>query len=253
MWVKMYEAHKKQDALVRELCGLKAEAALNAKERSKFCETLTRDLEREMVLLRDNLGMMVSSQREWMDAMVEWLRKHYGSEILGSSPAITPLVELFRAWGMMLKELPTERTLDDLKAFVDRLQEMGMKQQWEVEAKGKVDELEKDLEKKRRALELYELSYLEKNPRQGNAAGEDRDPLQERKANVELIERELRGANEQHRKLCEENSVMMLLCLQRGLPSVHAAITTFADKCASGYNSLVHDHAGRIDPSLQQQ
>ena len=241
MWSKTCVAHGKQNLLIQDLINLKPETVLNNQERGNFSERLTHDLKNEIAKLCNNLETMVKSQKEWMETMVEWLRGQNENDALGSSEVVAPLLELCKSWGGMLKELPNDKVIVELKDFVDILHEMFIKQGYEVEAQKRINELQKDFEKKNRALESYENSLHDKSRQENGVSHENRDPLEERKAIVKLLVKELQVEKERHKKLCEENR-MMLGCLQKGLPKILDAITTFSKSCMSTYDSLLREH-----------
>lgn len=242
MWKVMFECHQKQVSMVAEL--ITFEASPNTKETSDFCKKIIEELEREVTGWRESLEKLVTFQNDWMMVLLEWLLlnvQQSESEVidnLASSQKVATLCDLCKAWGDALKQMSADKVLQALKGFSTILHDMATKQEDEIKQKKKKDDVHKDLQRKKKALEVFELKYRDRQVSQENQESFSRHPVQERKALVDLLEKNFKEAEERHAKLCVENSTMILRSLQNGLPDVLQSIMDFSDVCAKKYGSL---------------
>lgn len=242
MWTTMFECHQKQVSMVAEL--ITFEASPNTKETSDFCKKIIEELEREVTGWRESLEKLVTFQNDCMMVLLEWLLlnvQQSESEVidnLASSQKGATLCDLCKAWGDALKQISADKVLQALKEFSTILHDMATKQEDEIKQKKKKDDLHKDLQRKKKALEVFEFKYRDRQVSQENRESFSRHPVQERKALVDLLEKNFKEAEERHAKLCVENSTMIVRSLQNGLPGVLQSIMDFSHVCAKKYGLL---------------
>ncbi|MCO5572706.1 hypothetical protein L7F22_026465 [Adiantum nelumboides] len=250
MWTDMFNCHQQQVPLVEDLRDVEATPII--KETSDFCKKITDDLEREVILWHDSLEQVVMFQKECIMALLDWLHLN-AQQIEGDAvdnPAASqkvdiPLYDLCKAWADVLKHLSAEDVLQSLTQFSAKLHEMATKQADEIKQKRRKEELYRDLEKKKKAFEAFESKYKDKTGIKEVAQGlqgSSRHPVQERRALIDLLEKNVAEEEQRHAKLCEENSAMIFQSLKDGLPDVIVNIMTFSQICAKEYGAL-HDLA----------
>ncbi|KAI5055392.1 hypothetical protein GOP47_0028913 [Adiantum capillus-veneris] len=214
MWAIMFSCHQKQVPLVEELRDV--EATPTIKETSDFCKKITDDLEREIE--SDAVDNAAASQK-----------------------VDIPLYDLCQAWADVLKHLSADNVLQSLRRFSGILHEMVTKQADEIKQKRRKEELHKELEKKKKAFEAFESKYKDKASIKEVTQGlqeSSRHPIQERRALIDLLEKNVAEEEQRHAKLCEENSTMIFQSLKDGLPDVILNIMAFSQTCAKEYGSL---------------
>eukprot|EP00250_Pteridium_aquilinum_P007215 c16984_g1_i1 orf=504-2501(-) len=246
MWKVMHTCHERQAPMVEELENM---TAPSTKETSDFCKKITEDLEREVKLWHDSLERVVMFQKKCVMALLEWLQlnaKQAESEAVEnlaatSQQAVIPLHDLCEAWADAVNNLSAVRVLQDLEKFSSTLQDVATKQAEEIKQKRRKEDLHKELEKKKKALETFESKFKEKASSKGVPQGNQeslRHPLQERRALVDLLEKNFAEEEQRHAKLCEENSTIIFQSLKDGLPDVVKSIRDFAKECVEQYNRV---------------
>lgn len=261
MWKIMNDCHQSQVPLVNELSNLPTPST---QATSDICIKFTEDLEREVTLWRNSLEDMVRFQKDCVTSLLEWLHlnvKQIDNEAVDYLPASQkediPLYDVCRAWADVVSQLSAEPVLQHLMAFSSVLQVVANKQADEIKQKKRKEELYRDLEKKTKAFEAFESKYKEKAASKGASQGgleSARHPIQEKRALVELLQKNVTEEEQRHARLCEENSTMIFESLKVGLPDVVYSIADFSYICAKEYGQL-HDRlrsrkmASEVPPS----
>lgn len=240
MWREMLTHHEKQVPLVEELSKL---VTPSTKETSEFCKKITEDLEREVVMWHNSLEDMVTFQKKCVTSLLDWLHLNdiqieSEADENPASQKDLPLYKLCQAWDDVVKQLSAEKVLQNLKQFSSSLQDVATKQADEIKQKRRKEDLYKDLEKKKKAFDAFERKYKEKASSKGSQEY-SRHPIQERKALIELLQKNVAEEEQRYAKLCEENSTMIFQSLKDGLPDVVYSIMAFSRTCTEKYGKLV--------------
>ncbi|KAH7277517.1 hypothetical protein KP509_39G055100 [Ceratopteris richardii] len=246
MWSVMQNCHELQIPLVEELKAIRNLPTI--KKTSDFRKKLTDELEREIVSWHNNIVNLLSSQNDWMEALVDWL--HLNAEQIetdGENNLSTlqnvdhPLLDLCHKWADSLKRLSAEELLQSLNRFSSSLHEITVKVEDEIKQKISKEILSKELEKKRRSLASFENKYKykisgsETSQYQGQSLQQS---MEESKARLELLAKTAAEEEEKYLKLCDENNILIFESLKNGLPEVIRSITAFSQACANEYGNL---------------
>lgn len=248
MWTSMCACHQKQLQMVDDLMALEMISSLD--ETSKFHRTITEELSKEITNWQQSLRNLIKTQKDYPVALHEWLHLNVipiESDVKDKQAAPQhlhrpPVYLLCKAWIEALKDISGMNVMKDLEKFSDILLNMLTKQEEELRQKNKYETLEREYERKKSSLETFEKKYgnkhMEMHAAQENEELITRNPVQERKSNVDLLQRRVDEEKEDHAKLCQQNSTMILKGLQEGLPGVLRSVRTFSDENAKAYTRL---------------
>jgi hypothetical protein len=273
MWDCMLVCHRTQYEEIERMGPL--DGSLAPRWTDKQHAENTAQLENEIRLWQENLGKLVQTQREYMQALNHWLMLHISQiesdgKDAPSSPlrVVTPPVYLLcQLWCNILDRMPEALAMNALKAFLSLLHDLLEHQGEELRQKKRLESLRQELERKEQQLSLQLAKHREKwaaagemggsssgsdeagqgqeqgqGQGQGQGHGHGQGPasaaLQERERSVKLLRDAVESERFKYEQMCSKSGTMALASLDKGLPPVLKAMRDFAEAALQCYTEL---------------
>lgn len=281
MWKNMSQAHQAQ---------LRAVETMRRLDNSAACEPTTSSHRQSTMFLEQALNKwsggvsrVISSQMEYLKNMTSWLRlslMQFGSEEMDNrsgsrspsrSPSqdmmAAPIFRLCQRWEELLSQLPHQVVLEGIGSFAAVVREM-LRLQWEeLRIKKRVENYQRELERREYAL----LTVSSKDPGPGyhegfryqapplrsptTTSGSDvddgrldiivstgfpeRSEVGDRRLKYEATRRKLEAELEAERKAYTDTRAFTLNSLQAGLPQLFLGVLAFTNSEAEIYDQLI--------------
>lgn len=253
MWKAMLNCHQQQFQLIDDMETLDRSNAPSETNESHRKNTL--QLEAEINAWHENFDKLITTQKEYISALYQWLRLNISqiesdSKNKAGSPqkmVTPPVYRLCREWLDSLDQLPGNVASHALKAFSNIIHELTLQQAEEIKQKKRLESLKRELEKKEMSLKNQEMKYDEKyvvqqapdeKEEQTQETATDRSRFREKEAMVEGLRRRVEEEEEKYKKLCSKSGIMTLTSLEKGLSPVLSAMRDFARTCFERYTDL---------------
>jgi co-chaperonin GroES (HSP10) len=202
----------------------------------------TLQLEAEFEIWQRNLENLVTTQNAYLNSICEWLVLHIIEiESDGKQGPVYPssslVYELAKAWFDALKHVNGNASVRAMKEFSNRIRELKIQQTEEIKQKKRLDQLQKQLEKKEHALKVHMMKQDEKQSEEGiNTTGSSATKAIE--ASVKLLKERVDFEKDEYEKMCVKSGNMTLVILQKGLPPVLKSMKDFANNFFQHYTNL---------------
>lgn len=289
MWKNMSQAHQAQLRAVETMRRLDNSAA--CEPTTSFHRQATLNLEQALNKWSEGVSRFVNSHKEYLKNLTLWLKltlqqssNDEGDSRSGSrSPSRSPrssssegmigssIYDLCQRWEEALALLPHQVVLEGIGSFSSVVREM-LRLQWEeLRIKKRVENYQKDLE--RRELALHTVASKDPGPgfhdgsrsqtltlrspttTSGSDADDgrfdmvvssgfsERSEVAEKRLKFEAARRKYEAELEAERKAYTDTRAFTLSSLQSGLPQLFQAVTTFANSEADIYDQLSTAHS----------
>ncbi|KAH7416230.1 hypothetical protein KP509_14G081800 [Ceratopteris richardii] len=250
MWGFMHQYHQQQCQLIEGMKNLDSSFAPIATHDLHHKNTC--QLESEITILHQHLEKVISTQKDYISCVYDWLRLHIiqiendGRDTPGSPQKMStpPLFYLCKEWRSELDKLPINVILNSLKAFTNVIHELILQQTEELKQKKKLEGLKKELEKKEQKCQ--EMKYNEQwLLQQATDRKEDTkvggvNAFMESERMLQLLRENVDVEKEKYKQLCSKSGSMAMSSLEKGLPQFLNSIKDFADACFQCYAHLHH-------------
>lgn len=243
MWRSMYECHLVQSHIVQQVNRLHNLPSTEAT--SDYHQRATIQLENEVTEWYKRFCILIKNQRSYMQTLSGWMRlslHQLENEIEGSlepRPSISALVE---EWQQALDRLPDKAASEAIKSFVRIVHAVVVQQAEEQKHRRKSERLSKRLEKKLASLRSLETKYKastpDKSKETSNSGLGPKDPLAQKKANIDIFKRKVEDENSKYLNSIRITRSMALKNLQTGLPNVFQAMTSFSSACMQEFEAV---------------
>ncbi|KAI3447920.1 hypothetical protein Pfo_004585 [Paulownia fortunei] len=248
-WKIMLEAHEIQNKIIFEV------KTFTCPSYGKFCtgshRLATLQLETELVNWRACFTEYIAAQKGYIEAIHGWLSKFVAPEVefysrdrtstLPSRPNGHPLLTVCYDWLDSMNKLPDKAVSLAIKSCVKDVRALWLQQGEEQLQKRKVDNLSKELDKKKLAFQKAENRNFEFWLTDKNADPEiehQADSLTERKDMLDNFRRRVDLEKEKHQKCMEETERITLNGFQTGFCRIFESLTEFSRAALKMYNDL---------------
>ncbi|RWR87423.1 protein virilizer [Cinnamomum micranthum f. kanehirae] len=261
MWRSMNQCHEVQNNIVQQVRGL-VNRSRAGESTSDLHRQATRDLESAVSAWHSSFCRLIKYQRDYIQSLHGWLKLSLiqvdeQKEPSATGDVSTNLFTFCDEWKQALHRVPDTVASEAIKSFVTVVHSISVKQAEEVKMKKRTESVSKDLEKKASSLRNIERKFYQSYsmvgiglPDGGGSGGDGqlfdtRDPLAEKKLEMESCRRRVEDEMLRHAKAVEATRAMTLNNIQTGLPGVFQAMTGFSGVFAEALE-VVCRHAGRL-------
>ncbi|KAF6149955.1 hypothetical protein GIB67_008676 [Kingdonia uniflora] len=241
MWRAMYQLHEVQNHIVQQVRGL-VNRATKGESTSELHRHATRHLESTVSAWHSSFCRLIKYHRDYIRSLHGWLKLtllHVANDNNAASKDCSDLFAFLDEWKQALDRLPDTVASEAIKSFVNVVNVISVKQSEELKIKKKGDTASKELEKKASALRNIEKKFYHSYsmvgiglPGSGGSEGgqaiDARDPLADKKIELEGCKRRVEDEISRHSKAVEVTRAMTLNNIQTGLPGVFQAMTGFS-------------------------
>ncbi|XP_057968936.1 protein ROLLING AND ERECT LEAF 2-like [Malania oleifera] len=249
MWRTMHSHHDHQSKIAMALRSLDTSQA--PKETSEHHHERTIQLWAVVQEWHSQFEKLMTHQKEYVRALNSWLRlnlipiesslrEKVSSPPKPQNPPIQPLLQ---AWHDHLEKLPDEGAKSAINNFAAVINTIVEHQVEEIKLKLKCEDLEKELNRKKRQFEDWYKKYTQRRTQSdesqpGGEDGIDDEAIVERRVAVEALENRLEEEKEAHKKQCTHVREKSLVSLRTRLPELFRAMSEFAQVCSEMYTNL---------------
>lgn len=261
MWRSMNQFHEVQNNIVQQVRGLVNQSQAG-ESTSDLHQQATRDLESAVSAWHSSFCRLVRYQRDYVRSIHGWLKLTLIQVDDQKDPSVnsdvsSTLFDFCDEWKEAVDRLPDAVASEAIKSFVTVVHSISIKQSEEVRMKKRTERASKDLEKKASSLRNIERKFYQSYSMVGvglpggggsDASGQlfdTRDPLAEKKSEMEACRRRVEDEMVGHAKAVEATRAMTLNNIQTGLPGVFQAMTGFSGVFAEALEIVCH-YCGRI-------
>ncbi|CAJ2665030.1 nitrate regulatory gene2 protein-like [Trifolium pratense] len=242
MWRSMHQYHETQSKIVQQVCGL-VNRSSKGHSTSESHKQATRDLESALSAWNSSFIRIIKFQRDFILSLHGWFKLNLipvnndnkNNNKIEQSDAFHFCDE----WKLALDRVPDTVASEAIKSFINVVHVISVKQCEELKVKKKTDTAFKELEKKSSSLSNIEKKFYNSYsmvgigiiPNSVDDIGQGldaRDPLAEKKLELEACQRRVEDEKMKHSKAIEVTRAMTLNNLQTGLPGVFQALTSFS-------------------------
>ncbi|KAI5077928.1 hypothetical protein GOP47_0007752 [Adiantum capillus-veneris] len=278
MWVTMHQSHARQTRIVVYIKNI--DAAMSQEPTSKSHHQATIQLEKELLGWHESFCKLVASQRGYVSALYGWIKlscipiptgkaqDKYSTEAgcdddedHGKEHDLQETYRLCEEWQRALACLPDRVATDAIKSLAEVVKAMVEKQGEEMTQRRKAEKLEKQWQKKVRALqpqvELEEEELAEEargrrrrmrrrlrweegpvEEEEGGVVAGGMQVLMERKAVIAGMRKRIEGEMTKHYRAVQDTRVSTMNNLQTGLPGALEAMAGFSAVCSHAFQDL---------------
>lgn len=245
MWESMNRVHEAQNGIVLQVRGLVNRAA--RQPTSDPHRQSTRDLESAVSAWHSAFSRVLKFQRDFVRSLHGWFKLSLLPVDAGppEAPVAADPTTAFvfcDEWKLALDRVPDTVASEALKSFTNIIHSISAKQAEEAKIKKRADSVAKELDKKRANIRNLEKKFYssssslsagppDHSPGSADGTGpalDARDPLAEKKAEVQAWERRVEDEEAKHLRAIEVTRAMTLNNIQTGLPPVFQAMTNFS-------------------------
>ncbi|VFQ69992.1 unnamed protein product [Cuscuta campestris] len=246
MWESMNRVHGAQNDVVMQVRGLVDQAA--RQPTSDPHRQSTRDLESAVSAWHSAFSRVLKFQRDFVRSLHGWFKLSLLPVDGGTPepPVAAGPTEAFvfcDEWKLALDRVPDTVASEALKSFINVVHSISAKQAEEAKIKKRTDSVAKEMEKKEDNIRNLERKFyssqssasagLDRSDSVGPADGpglalDARDPLAEKKAELQTWRRRVEDEMVKHVRAIEVTRAMTLNNIQTGLPPVFQAMTSFS-------------------------
>lgn len=239
----MHQYHETQSNIVQQVCGL-VNRSSKGHSTSESHKQATRDLELALSAWHSSFIRIIKFQRDFILSIHGWFKLNLipvTNDNNNNIKTIEPSVafSFCDEWKLALDRVPDTVASEAIKSFVNVVHVISVKQSQELKIKKKTDTAYKELEKKSSSLRNIEKKFYNSYsmvgigiiPNSVDHIGQGldaRDPLAEKKLELEACQRRVEDEKMKHSKAVEVTRAMTLNNLQTGLPGVFQALTSFS-------------------------
>lgn len=238
----MHQYHETQSNIVQQVCGL-VNRSSKGHSTSESHKQATRDLELALSAWHSSFIRIIKFQRDFILSIHGWFKLNLipvtndNNNIKTIEPSVA--FSFCDEWKLALDRVPDTVASEAIKSFVNVVHVISVKQSQELKIKKKTDTAYKELEKKSSSLRNIEKKFYNSYsmvgigiiPNSVDHIGQGldaRDPLAEKKLELEACQRRVEDEKMKHSKAVEVTRAMTLNNLQTGLPGVFQALTSFS-------------------------
>ncbi|KAL9303597.1 hypothetical protein ACSQ67_020860 [Phaseolus vulgaris] len=260
MWKSMHQYHEIQSNIVQQVRGLVNQSS-KGHSTSESHKQATRDLESAVSAWHSSFCRLIKFQRDFILSLHGWLKlnlipvnKDNIKSTSNNNSESSHVFSFCDEWKLALDRVPDTVASEAIKSFINVVHVISVKQSEELKIKKRTESASKELEKKSSSLRSIERKFYnsysmvgitppESGP--GNGQGLDaRDPLAEKKLELESYQRRVEDEIVRHSKAVEVTRAMTLNNLQTGLPGVFQAMSSFSSLFTEALESVCsHSHA----------
>ncbi|XP_010692050.2 nitrate regulatory gene2 protein [Beta vulgaris subsp. vulgaris] len=240
MWRLMNQFHEVQNHIVQQVRGL-INRLVKGDSTSELHRQATRDLESAVSAWHSSFCRLIRYQRDFIRSLHGWFKLTLlpvEKESTNMMPESSDAYPFFDEWKNALDRLPDTVTSEAIKSFVNVVHVISLKQTEEFKIQKRTETISKELEKKASGVRVLEkkyynsysmvgLGYPDAGPENGQVL-DARDPLAEKKAELQACQRRVEDEMMKHSKAVEVTRAMTLNNIQTGLPGVFQALTSFS-------------------------
>ncbi|KAJ4819265.1 hypothetical protein LUZ62_031831 [Rhynchospora pubera] len=262
MWKAMHEHHSKQLKAIASLRNFDITAM--TKETSEQHHDRTTQLWEIVREWHAQFHRLTTYQKEYVHALTNWLKlnvipidtdvKKKPQHLEPGTPSQEPeasdeqqeplaIEKLLLAWSACLEELQGEAAGSAIFSFSEVIHTIIMLQDDELKLKKNCEILRKELEKKRQQFEDWSRKYMERQysrpETSGNTERPGPDPLAERQALVEGLEKRLKEEETKYRDQCKQVREKSLISLRINLPELFRLMSEFSLCSSIMYKELL--------------
>ncbi|CAH9147299.1 unnamed protein product [Cuscuta epithymum] len=251
MWRSMSQFHDVQNEVVLQVRGLINRATQQST--SDIHRQATRDLESAVSAWHAAFSRLIKFQRDFVRSIHGWFKLSLLSVDGNVGPSSRGAFSFCEEWKLALDRVPDTVASEALKSFINVVHSISLKQTEEVKIKKRTESVSKEMEKKESNIRSLERKFYNSystvginlsNDRGGGEALDARDPLAEKKAELQSWQRRVEDEMLKHLRAVEVTRAMTLNNIQTGLPPVLHAMTSFSALftqaleavCASSYS-----------------
>ncbi|XP_052193814.1 nitrate regulatory gene2 protein [Diospyros lotus] len=240
MWRSMNQFHEVQNDIVQQVRGL-VNSSTKGESTSDLHRQATRDLESAVSAWHSSFCCLIRFQRDFICSLHSWFRLTLlpvDSEPTNGSREPSEALAFCDEWKLALDRLPDTVASEAIKSFINVVHSISMKQTEELKIKKRTESASKELVKKSLSLRNIEKKYYHSYsmvgiglPDPGTDTGhalDARDPLAEKKSELEASRRRVEDEMLRHSNAVEVTRAMTLNNIQTGLPGVFQAMTSFS-------------------------
>ncbi|XP_058743310.1 nitrate regulatory gene2 protein-like [Vicia villosa] len=241
MWRSMHQYHETQSKIVQQVRGL-VNRSSKGHSTSESHKQATRDLELALSAWHSSFIRTIKFQRDFILSIHGWFKLNLipvtnDTNIKTIEPSVA--FSFCDEWKLALDRVPDTVASEAIKSFINVVHVISEKQSQELKIKKKTDTAYKELEKKSSSLRNIEKKFYNSYsmvgigiiPNSADHIGQGldaRDPLAEKKLELEACQRRVEDEKMKHSKAVEVTRAMTLNNLQTGLPGVFQALTSFS-------------------------
>lgn len=258
MWRSMHQYHEIQRNIVQQVRGLVNQSS-KGHSTSESHKKATKDLESAVSSWHSSFCRLIKFQRDFILSLHGWFKLNLipvNNDNINNNKNNNSKREPSNAfffcdeWKLALDRVPDTVASEAIKSFINVVHVISVKQSEELKIKKRTETASKQLEKKSSSLKkiekkFYNSSYsmvgiglsdsVPDNIGQGLDA---RDPLAEKKMELEACQRLVEDEMVKHTKAIEVTRAMTLNNLQTGLPGVFQALTSFSSLFTEALESV---------------
>ncbi|XP_018483888.1 nitrate regulatory gene2 protein [Raphanus sativus] len=239
MWKAMHQYHETQNSIVEQVRGL-INRSNKGESTSELHRQATRDLESAVSSWHSSFTHVIKFQRDFIHSVHAWFKLTLFPVCHEDETAKEPTdaYAFCDEWKLALDRVPDTVASEAIKSFINVVHVISAKQADEHKIKKRTESASKELEKKASSLRNLERKYYQSYSMVGVGipdTGPDnqhmldsRDPLSDKKAELEVCRRRVEEEMVKHSKAIEVTRTMTLNNLQTGLPGVFQALTSFS-------------------------
>ncbi|CAJ1948074.1 unnamed protein product [Sphenostylis stenocarpa] len=249
MWKSMHQYHEIQSNIVQQVRGLVNQSS-KGHTTSESHKQATRDLESAVSAWHSSFCRLIKFQRDFILSLHGWLKLNLipVNNDNNNNTESSHVFSFCDEWKLALDRVPDTVASEAIKSFINVVHVISVKQSEELKIKKRSESASKELEKKSSSLRSIERKFYnsysmvgitppESGP--GNGQGLDaRDPLAEKKVELESYQRHVEDEMMKHSKAVEVTRAMTLNNLQTGLPGVFQAMASFSSLFAEALESV---------------
>lgn len=238
----MHQYHETQSNIVQQVRGL-VNRSSKGHSTSESHKRATRDLELALSAWHSSFIRIIKFQRDFILSIHGWFKLNLipvtndNNNIKTIEPSVA--FSFCDEWKLALDRVPDTVASEAIKSFINVVHVISVKQSQELKIKKKTDTAYKELEKKSSSLRNIEKKFYNSYsmvgigiiPNSVDHIGQGldaRDPLAEKKLELEACQRRVEDEKMKHSKAVEVTRAMTLNNLQTGLPGVFQALTSFS-------------------------
>ncbi|XP_011621196.1 uncharacterized protein LOC18428275 [Amborella trichopoda] len=263
MWQAMNRCHEAQNRIVQQVRGLENPPV--GTSTSDIHRRATLHLEAAVSSWHSSFSRLTRYHRDYVRALHSWLRLTIAhpeltlappsspAQILDSAPnEASQMYSLCDEWKQVAERVPDTVASEAIKGFAIVVHSIAMRQAEELKCNKRAETAEKELEKKASNLRNIARKFYNSYSLVGvNPGGESdtggvldaRDPLIEKKAEVDACRRKAEEERAKHVKAIQVTRAMTLNNIQTGLPGVFQAMVGFSGICTEALGT-VYQHTG---------
>lgn len=241
----MHQYHEMQSNIVQQVRGL-VNRSTKGHSTSESHKQATRDLESALSAWHSSFIRIIKFQRDFILSLHGWFRLNLipvnndnNNSSISNKMEPSDAFSFCDGWKLALDRVPDTVASEAIKSFINVVHVISVKQCQELKIKRKTDTAYKELVKKSSSLKNIEKKFynsysmvgIGKIPNSVEDIGQGldaRDPLAEKKLELEACQRRVDDEKLKHSKAIEVTRAMTLNNLQTGLPGMFQALTSFS-------------------------